>query len=104
MSMIAPSPGVAVHSIQRSDARESLRLLRDNPEVACLEWESEELLAEHIQRNDDLSVVARTEAGQIIGVLIAGSYGVRGTISHIVVDQGWRRKGIAAAMVTHVLG
>lgn len=57
-----------------------------------------------MQRNEDLCLVARSKTDGIVGVLIAGSLGMRGTVSHLAVAEGWRRQGIAAAMIDHVLG
>lgn len=84
------------------DIPEVIALLREAPETAFCEWEDDLLLSGHLAVSDGLCRVAR-EGGRLVGALIAGSYGVRGTISHIAVDRGYRRAGVARLLVDEAL-
>ena len=51
----------------------------------------------------DLFLVAETD-GRIIGTVIGGWDGWRAQIARLATDTGWRRKGVAQAMVTEIEG
>jgi len=55
-----------------------------------------------LNRNPETCFVAE-DSGDIVGVIIAGNDGRRGYIYHTAVDPGFRRKGIAKALVNAAL-
>lgn len=56
----------------------------------------------YLARNPGLSLVAEDD-GVIVGCLLAGHDGRRGYLQHLVVDPGYRRRGIATALIAAVL-
>jgi ribosomal protein S18 acetylase RimI-like enzyme len=67
-----------------------------------LEFDSRERTAAYLKRNTDMSTVAQIE-GEIIGTVLCGHDGRRGTLYHVAVSEGHRRKGIASDMVERSL-
>lgn len=64
--------------------------------------DSEEGIERFLNRNPDTCFVAEDETG-IIGVIMAGHDGRRGYIYHTAVNPQYRKKGIATALVEHVM-
>jgi ribosomal protein S18 acetylase RimI-like enzyme len=91
-----------LRSLSSADLPAACELLRLNPTVAFQEWEVAPL-AEHIVNQPDLCLVAESESGALVGVVVAGSLGVRGMVSHLAVEQASRRSGIASALVDATL-
>ena len=56
----------------------------------------------YLARNPGLSLLAEEE-GEIVGCLLAGHDGRRGYLQHLVVDAGYRRRGIASLLIDTVL-
>jgi len=55
-------------------------------------------LVRYLHRNPDLSSVACTEDGKVIGALLCGHDGRRGSIYNVAVAHGFRRQGIGQRM------
>ncbi len=96
-------PGVVVRGMERADVSAVIGLMRPLSDTAFQEWEDVELLQSHLARGEAANFVAVRPDGRIVGAIIAGSVGVRGTISHVAVVERYRRNGIADALVHHVL-
>jgi ribosomal protein S18 acetylase RimI-like enzyme len=94
---------VAFSPMRECDIRGAMDLLSESSYSAYHEWENEELLRKHLRDNSDLCLVAKSQMGLVVGVLIGGSVGVRGTISHIAVDSQWQRMRIGSRMVARAL-
>lgn len=52
----------------------------------------------YLQRNPQLSLVLELQ-GQVVGSLLVGHDGRRGYLQHLVVDQPWRGRGYARALL-----
>ncbi len=52
----------------------------------------------YLQRNPQLSLVLELQ-GQVVGSLLVGHDGRRGYLQHLVVDQPWRGRGHARALL-----
>lgn len=89
--------------MMHEDVPEAVALLRTTPGIGFCEWEDESLLRRHLDVYADLCVVARNEWGRVVGVLIGGSFGLRGTISHVAVSPAYRRLGVAQHLVQQVI-
>lgn len=55
-----------------------------------------------LRRNPDTCFVAE-EGGTLAGVILAGQDGRRGYIYHMAVAEGWRRRGVGAALAERCL-
>lgn len=60
--------------------------------------DSKEGVERFIKRNPTTSVVAE-EDGKIIGAILCGHDGRRGTLYHVCVHESYRRRGVGKAMV-----
>lgn len=60
--------------------------------------DSKEGVERFIKRNPTTSVVAE-EDGKIIGAILCGHDGRRGTLYHVCVHENYRRRGVGKAMV-----
>ncbi|MEU3773619.1 GNAT family N-acetyltransferase [Streptomyces sp. NPDC032472] len=98
-----PAQPAASADMAVADIPQVVELLRGAPQAAYCEWEDETLLAAHLAHSADLCRVVRLPSGRVVAALIAGSFGVRGSISHAVVDPGHRRMGLARVMAVDTL-
>ncbi len=64
--------------------------------------DSREGIERFLKRNPETCFVAEN-GGRLVGVIIAGNDGRRGYIYHTAVNPGFRRKGIAKALVNAAL-
>lgn len=64
--------------------------------------DSREGIERFLKRNPETCFVME-DGGGLVGVIIAGNDGRRGYIYHTAVDPGFRRKGIARALVNAAL-
>ena len=81
----------------------------DLPEVICFWQEMEGIglnesdsvpaLTSYLQRNPELSLVARNGQGQIIGAVLCGHDGRRGYLHHLAVARNYRKMGVGRALV-----
>lgn len=93
-----------IQPMTADDVAAVVAFMRRYPEVHFCEWEDETLLAQAISRQrPSSSFVCRDGDGAVLGAVIAGSVGVRGTISHVAVAPEARRRGIATRMVRRSL-
>lgn len=97
-SRSAVASTVVLAAMEPADVPQVVTLLRATPGVGYCEWEDAGLLARHLIEAPGLCRVARDD-DEVVGALIAGSFGVRGTISHIAVAPSHRRCGLARRLV-----
>jgi ribosomal protein S18 acetylase RimI-like enzyme len=64
--------------------------------------DSRDGIALFLQRNPDLSFVAR-ERKRIVGAILCGHDGRRGYLQHLIVDPEYRQRGIGRSLVNKVL-
>ena len=65
--------------------------------------DSEEGVVRFLRRNPGQSVVAVSDAGEIIGGILCGNDGRRGCLYHVCVREDYRRQGIGKSMVVHCM-
>jgi ribosomal protein S18 acetylase RimI-like enzyme len=79
------------------------RLWRGTPGVGFGKADSREGVRRYLRRNRGLSFVATFE-GAVVGALLAGHDGRRGSLNHLAVAEAQRRRGIGKALVEAALG
>jgi ribosomal protein S18 acetylase RimI-like enzyme len=77
-------------------------LMKRTPGVSVREADSKEAIARYLIRNPGLNFIAEDE-GKIIGCAMCGHDGRRGYLQHVIVEQPYRSRGIAHALVTRCL-
>jgi ribosomal protein S18 acetylase RimI-like enzyme len=76
----------------------ALLWVRNFGKAVSLEFDSRERINAYLNRNPEISTVARLNE-EIIGSVLCGHDGRRGTIYHVAVDEEYRGQGIAKQMV-----
>lgn len=76
----------------------ALRLLRSLPYLAVADWEEESLVLRAIHANPGANLVALNSDGHLVGALLAGIFGGRGTISHVGMEPDYQKYGIGSIM------
>ncbi len=94
--------GITIRSLMPRDVSAVIAIMRRASETAFLDWENRRLLMEHVGERSSASFVAY-DGEDIVGAVIAGSFGVRGTISHIAVVESHRRRGVGSGLVREAL-
>ncbi len=90
-----------MHSVRPmtiADYDSVIELMRQTPGISLRDADSRLATARYLERNPGLSQVAES-GGQIIGCVMCGHDGRRGYLQHLVVSPGFRRRGIANALV-----
>lgn len=80
------------------DIPKVIELMKAYPQVAFCEWENCSLLERTILENPRTNLIAK-KGNEVIGALIGGSFGVRGTISHMALAEIYRNKGVGRALI-----
>lgn len=81
------------------DAREIVAFLVRYEEVSLLQWQDESHLRTVLADPGTIAFVVRSDEGKLIGSLIGGVLGTRGTINQIAVDAARRGSGIGRSLV-----
>lgn len=85
------------------DDHAALRALWERtPGIQLRRDDDYEPFAAYLRRNPGLSLVLE-EGGQVIGSLLAGHDGRRGYLQHLVVDEAFRGRGLARALLDESL-
>jgi len=93
---------VIIRIMKPEDIPAVLALWRSTPGVGLNESDTPERLTAYLQRNPGQSFVA-TESKNIIGAVLCGNDGRRGSLNHLAVAAKWRRNGIGTALVERCL-
>jgi N-acetylglutamate synthase len=81
-----------------ADYDEVLKLWRRTEGVGLNESDTREAIAAFLRRNPRMSLVA-VQAGRIIGAILCGHDGRRGSLHHLAVARRYRRQGLGRQLV-----
>ncbi len=85
--------------MKETDVKEALKLWRISFNAGFSEgFDTEESIHRYLKRNPDLSTVAFNEDGKLVGALMCGHDGRRGSIYHTAVDTSYRGNAIGKRM------
>ncbi len=82
---------------------EVIALWRDSEGVGLSDADSRVKIRFYLERNPDMSFVARDPGGKIAGTILCGHDGRRGYIYHLAVRRHDRRQGIGRQLVERCL-
>src|SRR5262249_53453006 len=99
---VSPHSAVSVCAMTVDDIPEVLAFLKPFNGVALCDWEDHRVLARVLDQSPNISFVAR-DGTHVIGALIGGMMGIRGTINHLAIDEHYQSQGIGRTLVTHAL-
>jgi len=81
---------------------EVLELMRRTPGMCVRASDSLEATAQFLARNPGLSFVAIVD-GRVVGCAMCSQDGRRAYLQHVLVDDGFRRRGIARSLIDRCL-
>jgi ribosomal protein S18 acetylase RimI-like enzyme len=90
--------GLTIREMTRDDYDEVAALWQNTPGIYFGEADSRENLQKYWARNPGLSLVAR-DGEQLVGAVIGGHDGRRGTLHHLAIAATHQRRGIGKALV-----
>ena len=86
-----------------ADYEEVLRLWQNTEGVGLNESDTRPAIASYLKRNRGMSFVAR-EGKQIVGAVLCGHDGRRGTLYHLAIAPTHRRAGLGTKLVERLCG
>lgn len=92
-----------IRSMVPEDLPEVIRLWQTMEGIGLSESDSVPALTSYLQRNPELSFVARNEQQQIVGAVLCGHDGRRGYLHHLAVARNYRKMGIGRTLVEKCL-
>ncbi len=97
--MININDKIVIRGMKKSDLEEALKLWRISFNVGfSTKFDTKEILIKYLDRNPELSSIACTKNDKIVGALMCGHDGRRGSIYHTSVYNEYRNKGIGRMM------
>jgi len=103
MSAAGPIPDTRFQPREKGDLAEVIQFWRGMEGIGLGESDSYSSLSFYLLRNPGLSWVARNRDREVIGAVLCGHDGRRGTLHHLAVAREYRRKGIGRALVERCL-
>lgn len=94
---------MSIRPIVPADHAALVALWQRTPGIRLRPEDALEPFCAYLARNPELSLLCELE-GQLAGCLLVGHDGRRGYLQHLVVDQPWRGRGWARALLEDALG
>ena len=82
---------------------EVITLWKETEGIGLSEADSKDSIRFYLERNPNMSFIAKDKEGTILGAVLCGYDGRRGYIHHLAVHQGFRRQGIGRKLVQECL-
>ncbi|MEK1904570.1 MAG: GNAT family N-acetyltransferase [Pseudomonas sp.] len=93
---------MSIRPIVPADHAALVALWRRTPGIRLRPEDAFTPFCAYLARNPGLSLACDIE-GQLVGCVMAGHDGRRGYLQHLVVDEPWRGRGLAQALLDEVL-
>lgn len=93
---------VSIEEMTIDDYEGVCELWRSSKGIEVTDIDSRDSVARFLERNAGLSLVAR-DGDRIVGAVLCGHDGRRGSIDQLVVARDYRRQGIGRSMVARCL-
>lgn len=81
------------------DAERMEQFFRGFDEVSFCEWQDARFLRGVILQETTTAYLAIDASGEVVGAVIGGRLGTRGTINHLAVSPGYRTRGLGQRLV-----
>lgn len=89
---------IIITAMSMADYNQVIQLWSTSEGIGLSDADSKENIERFLQRNEGLSLVAKS-GSQIVGAVLAGHDGRRGYLHHLCVSLAYRRHGIGRALV-----
>lgn len=96
------SSSIIVRDFLPADLNGAIELWSRSDGVGLNESDSREALLRFLARNPGMSAVA-LEGAQLVGAILCGHDGRRGTVHHLAVAPTWRRRRVGSQLVEYCL-
>ncbi len=103
MKAAGPAPHTRFQPMEMGDLAEVIQFWRGMEGIGLSESDSYSALSSYLRRNPGLSWVVRNREGEVVGAVLCGHDGRRGTIHHLAVSPEYRRQGIGRGLVERCL-
>jgi len=80
-----------------------MTLWKESEGIGLSRADSKESIRFYLERNPNMSLVAKESNGTLVGAVLCGHDGRRGYIHHLVVRSDYRRQGIGRKLVDECL-
>ena len=80
-----------------------MTLWKESEGIGLSRADSKESIRFYLERNPNMSLVAKESNGTLVGAVLCGHDGRRGYIHHLVVRSDYRRQGIGRKLVEECL-
>jgi len=94
---------IAVREFRVTDLDAALEFWSGIGGLGLNESDTDEALERFLRRNPGLSAVAAAPEGRMVGTVLCGHDGRRGTLHHLVVAEPYRGQGVAKRLIEHSL-
>lgn len=96
----ATNPDAEIRAFGSADVTAAIALWRRTEGLGLNGSDTPAALEIFLGRNPGLSAVAIAD-GALVGAVLCGHDGRRGTLHHLAVARAWRGRGLASAMIEH---
>ena len=103
MSGAGPIPEFRFQPMEMGDLAEVIQFWRGMEGIGLSESDTYSALSSYLRRNPGLSWVVRNRDRDLVGAVLCGHDGRRGSLHHLAVAREYRRKGIGRALVEKCL-
>ncbi|RJG11958.1 GNAT family N-acetyltransferase [Pseudomonas cavernicola] len=93
---------MSIRPIRSADHAALLALWQRTPGICIRPEDAFEPFCAYLLRNPDLSLLSEID-GRLAGCVLVGHDGRRGYLQHLVVDQAYRGRGLAQALLVETL-
>jgi ribosomal protein S18 acetylase RimI-like enzyme len=94
---------IQIHPFVPADHAEAFALWQRTEGMGLNESDEAHAVHAFLARNPGFSAVARTAEGRMIGSVLCGHDGRRGSLHHLSVEREWRGSGIGRRLAEHCL-
>ncbi len=92
---------IQIRAFVLDDYPAALALWKRTEGLGLNESDEQAAVAQFLNRNPDCSAVAQTDEGTLVGAMLCGHDGRRGSLHHLAVERDYRQHGLGRRLVDH---
>jgi len=98
-ALVSPASSVMLWRATPRDALRLERFFRQFDEVSFCDWQDAKCLRGVLVQKTTTAFLALDVSGEVIGAVLGGMLGSRGTINHLAVSPDYRTQGVGQRLV-----